>query len=507
MSSNAHKPSEKHTLDEVLKSLQDLMRGELLQEAPKPPPPPKPHYGKVGRPRKAPKAPADPVAAIPPSASEPVDVDAVLASLRSLVNRELAPEEGAKPDGEPTSVLAPTAPIVEIDEDSPPPPMDALEAAGALADADAALSELDDTDVALIAGSYSDEAGPEDNTQSSVVLAEPPDGETGSATEIQSFSTDEPAPVELPLPEVTIPPEGKQQEFSFGEAQMAAQNADDLSLEFSPSDETKTQPIAEAEPRGDAPALPPDRDLTVIADAESVPAGDASKTETADSTIAEPEEIVLEAGPPTDEALPEIDESLSGAPGDTASSVESTVPPRNTETSAESDVPDNLVEFEPPVLAEHSPTEPEGDTGAGKQAIKGTSEDLEGPPPEIEVAEAPGIPADLESVELSGSATPTGEPDLGTLGGHLEVDFSDLPILQDVVVPPPATAQLNLIEPPLPAADRARQLAVRVAARLNIERRKRGEPGIDTKTIHRLQQLLREELEKAGAKGENTPKS
>ena len=60
--------------------------------------------------------------------------------------------------------------------------------------------------------------------------------------------------------------------------------------------------------------------------------------------------------------------------------------------------------------------------------------------------------------------------------------------------------------PPQPAADRARELAVRVAARLNIERRKRGEAGIDTKTIHRLQQLLREELEKAGAKGENTPK-
>jgi hypothetical protein len=89
----------------------------------------------------------------------------------------------------------------------------------------------------------------------------------------------------------------------------------------------------------------------------------------------------------------------------------------------------------------------------------------------------------------------------------MEIDPGDLPVLQDVVVPPPAAAQLNLIEPPLPAADRARELAVRVAARLNIERRKRGEIGIDTKTIHRLQQLLREELEKAGAKRENMPKS
>jgi len=65
------------------------------------------------------------------------------------------------------------------------------------------------------------------------------------------------------------------------------------------------------------------------------------------------------------------------------------------------------------------------------------------------------------------------------------------------------------VTPGLPAASldpkQARELAIRAIARLNIELRKAGERGLEVKTIQRLQALLREELEKAGTTGENTP--
>ena len=55
-------------------------------------------------------------------------------------------------------------------------------------------------------------------------------------------------------------------------------------------------------------------------------------------------------------------------------------------------------------------------------------------------------------------------------------------------------------EPPLPAPDRARDIVVRAVAKLNVEMRKHGGTGLDTKTILRLQQLIRRELEKDGEK-------
>jgi hypothetical protein len=63
-------------------------------------------------------------------------------------------------------------------------------------------------------------------------------------------------------------------------------------------------------------------------------------------------------------------------------------------------------------------------------------------------------------------------------------------------VPTPATPPA----PPLPAPDRARDLVVRAVAKLNVEMRKTGGAGLDTKTILRLQQLIRQELEKSGDK-------
>ena len=68
----------------------------------------------------------------------------------------------------------------------------------------------------------------------------------------------------------------------------------------------------------------------------------------------------------------------------------------------------------------------------------------------------------------------------------------DIPVLNEVAdieaALPPA--------PPLPDAAQAREIAIRVIARLNIERRKTGQPALDIRTIERMQQLLSDALTK-----------
>ncbi len=86
---------------------------------------------------------------------------------------------------------------------------------------------------------------------------------------------------------------------------------------------------------------------------------------------------------------------------------------------------------------------------------------------------------------------------------QVEMDWDDIPILNDVAAPPPAGAP-GMPATPLPSADRAHDIAVRTIAKLNIELRKRGERGLDPITINRLQQLLQEELEQQGANMDNT---
>jgi hypothetical protein len=83
-----------------------------------------------------------------------------------------------------------------------------------------------------------------------------------------------------------------------------------------------------------------------------------------------------------------------------------------------------------------------------------------------------------------------------------ELAFDDIPVLQDVVTPPPAEEgragndSALAIDP-----QKLRELSIRTVARLNIELRKRGESPLDARLIDRLQRLLREELEKSDKGG------
>jgi hypothetical protein len=76
----------------------------------------------------------------------------------------------------------------------------------------------------------------------------------------------------------------------------------------------------------------------------------------------------------------------------------------------------------------------------------------------------------------------------------LQLPLDNIPVLEDVALAPPKVNKPAPVSPSSP--DRMREVAVRVIARLNIELRKAGKPPLDAKTVHRLQQLLREAMEK-----------
>jgi hypothetical protein len=73
----------------------------------------------------------------------------------------------------------------------------------------------------------------------------------------------------------------------------------------------------------------------------------------------------------------------------------------------------------------------------------------------------------------------------------------DIPVLNEV-----AEHGADLADPvALPGANQARDIAIRVIAKLNIERRKAGEPALDIKAIERLQRILTDTLSRHQSAG------
>ena len=78
------------------------------------------------------------------------------------------------------------------------------------------------------------------------------------------------------------------------------------------------------------------------------------------------------------------------------------------------------------------------------------------------------------------------------------INWDDVPILNDVVTLPLVTDAVD--NAALAAPEKAREIAVKAVAKLNIELRKAGNPTLDPVIIDRLEQLLRDALIAAQAK-------
>jgi hypothetical protein len=111
-------------------------------------------------------------------------------------------------------------------------------------------------------------------------------------------------------------------------------------------------------------------------------------------------------------------------------------------------------------------------------------------PPKPTPAERPPTPAKPSATaKSSASAKPPERRPPSSTAKAAQAD--DIPVLNEVAEPaaaaPPSTTSL-------PSAKQARDIAIRVVARLNIERRKAGETPLDIKAIERLQKILKETL-------------
>jgi len=530
-----HKPSPKHTLEEVLKSLQDLIRNDLLDTKAavgdaEPPPNADDGESQSGQPPLAMDKPllerATPVRedfAATTSESGPINLDAVMRSLKDLVSNELDTGEVSAPatDAEPETIEA------------PPPPYDAQDDqpdAGEIAPGEYTPDEFAPLDEELTL----DETGP----------AAPPPPPMSAMPELpgdlaQEFIVEpEPAPApEPPVETESVSPEktraGAQQELPFDAPPLPVVEARLPPREPAPASPLPSshEPAVEAEAvmpetAGEPPAITlpveseaalPTIDVEETFDAGAyfdtipAPAETASPGSMATAVHAEETPATSEPARPDEPSAPEkksplelaiepIVESTLTMPAvdfetvDLKPPQESPAPP----VAAKSPTPENP----PPASARETTTTPETapapatatETPPAPETKSETDNEAVPTATQEHTASAPGAEATPETAAEMPS-TPAARPP--------PFNLDDIPVLKEVVAPPAGSALQTVppmpgAEPRRPSPDRARDLVVRAVAKLNIEMRRTGGVGLDTKTILRLQQLIREELEKGG---------
>lgn len=408
-----HKPQQKHTLSEVLKSLQDLIRTDLIP-GPKPPP--------------AGTAPPRP----PPSPAEADSFHDALEHLdRMITERIIEPVERARE--EPPEPLLPDE-TLEIEWDETQHAERAAEEARAL-EADLPAPDGVGIEEIIELEGIPDHAGL-DPEPTPVDGTEPEPG------------WDEPVPAAIdgidaadPVVDLTAAPLSEE---------LAPREADDA-----PTGEPERQHAFDFSAPG---ATPDPRPETEPADGgDSVAAAEPAP---------EPEIVILDRS---------LEEPESGAPP--AQPTPPAPPEQRTNAADELKATDAV----PPLVVEYTgattDASDEGGDAAPRSAEPGTNRAASD-------TETEPVKSRSRSESTPGSPRHAAEsPDAPTAA-------QDIPVLQDVadLSAPPA--------PPLPDAAQARDIAIRVIARLNIERRKAGESPLDIKTIERLQQYLADALTK-----------
>jgi hypothetical protein len=433
-----HKPSPKHTLEEVLKSLQDLIRNELLEAGSGAAPPQAPPDAS-GRSDAAPLgiAAAHPRMTVredfAPAApdAEPVNLSAVMRSLKDLLHNELD-------TGEPAAAPSPTEPALSAPPPQPrdpPPPISA-------------------TVVHTSQASPPDETGPSAGPQSLDEIAQEWIAAAAPAT----------APPALASPTAASPAPGIQQE---------------LPLEAPP-------PLV-VEARLPAGASPPLLSLP----SETEPAVALPRRHVEEEQLVA---ITAAKSPATSAATPTPD-AYNTTPGTEAASPPPAAVPGAPQANTHLKLALEAHAGEGPGSLIGEATAPETTPTAALAPAAGS-----GSEPDAAVTPA-GTP---QAAPEDTAAATTPEPPVAA--ASLAADpapfsLDDIPVLKDVVAPPAGSTLIAEppavpAPPPPPAPDGIRDLVVRAVAKLNIEMRRSGGTGLDTKTILRLQQLICQELEK-----------
>lgn len=582
-----HKPSEKHTLEEVLKSLQDLIRNDLEESAPgaaKPESEPVAARDTISRDentvvRREDFAPQSPGAG-------PVNLSAVMRSLNDLIGNELnvgdepAPA-GTTPAATHEEFLATSDSIEEYipeelgqlgdelnlgdelvlpEPEAPAAPIESLTPDTGIEPAplvEAPLEPVAPLDDEIILESFQEEIAPLDEA---LTLDEPLEIEPAPAPDLSATPelpgeispellgeaevevAPPPAAPEIPPPmNVTATP-GLQQELLLEEPppiELRMPPSPEIVPVPAAEPETAPAPVAEKTPDAAESALP------TIEVEESLDAGDYFDVATlpAETTATEPEAVLdfdveisvepenaplsIETPPATPvdatpvvetgaETLPAaepaeqkitleiidlpLDESANSWPSvdfDTLVTEHATPEPATAPVSAEVTAP----EAEPLTLVEPETVTPTEAATAPPAAVSPPSLATEPGTPEP-VETAPVMPSTAESAPQAEAPPVAVEPAATSTPESPNLD--DIPVLNEVVAPPAGSAPAK---PPVspavvapPASDHARDVVVRAVARLNVEMRKTGGTGLDTKTILRLQQLMRQELEKGEKK-------
>jgi hypothetical protein len=342
------------------------------------------------------------------------------------------------------------------------------------------------------------------------------------------------SPELLVEPEVTPPPPAPEAPLSISseiipgtQQEMFPEEPPPIELRMPPPD-TKTVPAPEPE----TPVVPavgaPETEIDKSKTEQALPMIDVEESFDTGNYF-DAAEPPVENPPPASEELITLDVEFTGAPETTAPAMETSpatpedAPPAPEPPAAPVEKKITLEIVSGPLL----------DNPPDRSAVDFDSLDLEPSPPEPEPApppvaaetpapetelpvivvepdlipvpepESPKAQEKASAAEIRAETTPAAEPPPATVesaakGAPGSFNLDDIPVLNEVVAPPagsiptPATPPA----PPLPAPDRARDLVVRAVAKLNVEMRKTGGAGLDTKTILRLQQLIRQELEK-----------
>jgi hypothetical protein len=532
-----HKPNEKHTLDEVLKSLNDLVRGNVLDKPSASPAP-------------AAKKPAAPPK---PAASSQADMSDILKSLENLLDDDLNPHD--RPAAPKPAPLAhtpkakqpePAKPVTRKPKPEPEPPNTAATSAASdvLSEADLvkALEEISfDTDFALDVKNAEAEI-------EAIDAAALPEPDSIVFDETETLAPEPELIMETPAADVGLTHESTDlaqsdthNELSFDASGDAADGFGSVENEIEAAPPPAADTGLEFTEQEINPAPPPANVASGLEVVEARPNTMSLADELASIDFAV-DDLEPARAPSSDDFSVEFTPSKKSKPRQD----EPTPEPVSTEAPAteEIEAAAPIEEIEAPLPAgDFSFEETQPDSAP---AIEPQAEDLAPPPSTdnysdiIERAEPPVTPVG-------------GGNSLGSLGEFKELDFSDsnsgsidfttselteiesepvaepappapktatvsatpkpkpkpapepkeIPVLKDVAVSPPAEDFSLQLSPPIrptvkkPAAEPQdlHQTAVRVIAKLNIELRKSGKPPLDAKAIYRLQQLLKEALE------------